>query len=282
MAEKRIGMIGAASFVGERLRPLLEREGYRVTAFSRQGGTDTVSLRTAVKQPVGRIEEWVYLAPIWTLPENFELLENHGGKRLVALSSTSRFTKSESGSAADRALAFRLQEGEEKVRERARMRGWTVAILQPTLIYGLGKDKNVSQIAQFIQRFGFFPIFGKGAGLRQPVHVDDVANACLAALKIREGKINTYILSGEEAVSYRTMVERIFTALGRKPRFIRCPLIVFTLAVRLANLLPSYGDLTTEMAERMNKDQHFDHSAAGIDLKFRPRSFHPVLSDIEA
>lgn len=273
-------MIGAASFVGERLRPLLEQEGYIVTAFSRQGGGGTISLGAAAAAPVGTIEDWVYLAPLWTLPEHFVLLENHGGKRLVALSSTSRFTKKEAGSAADRDLASRLRKGEEQVREQARLHGWTAAILQPTLIYGLGKDKNISLIARFIQRFGFFPLFGSGGGLRQPVHVDDVAMACLAALKIPEGRICTYVLSGEEVVSYRTMVERIFAALGRKPRFIRCPLILFTLAVRLANLLPPYRGLTTGMAERMNRDQHFDHSAAGADLGFRPRSFHPVLSDV--
>ncbi|MDH3329818.1 MAG: NAD(P)-dependent oxidoreductase [Desulfobulbaceae bacterium] len=275
-------MIGSASFVGERLRLLLEKEGYDITAFSRQGGKDTVALHALSTVSVGMIENWLYLAPIWTLPEHFELLEDHGGKRLVALSSTSRFTKIGSNSTSERALACRLQEGEEKVLEWARLHGWTVVILQPTLIYGLGKDKNVTEIAQFIQRFGFFPLFGRGEGLRQPVHVDDVSMACVSALNIPEGRICTYVLSGEDVVSYRTMVERIFTALGRKPRFIRCPLIVFTLAVRLANLFPPYKGLTTEMAVRMNKDQHFDHTAAGTDLGFQPRSFHPLLSDFTA
>lgn len=280
MIEKRIGLIGATSFVGERLTPLLKQDGYQINAFSRRGGNGKVALRQAAAEPDGTIEDWVCLAPIWTVPENFQLFAEHGVKRLVVLSSTSRFSKIDSRSCADRELAARLIRGEEQVLEWAATRDCTVVILQPTLIYGLGKDKNVTEIARFIQRFGFFPLFGSGAGLRQPVFVDDVAAACLAGLRVPSGKKQAYILSGQEVVSYRTMVERIFVALGRRQRFVCCPHLVFALAVRLANLLPRFKGLTTEMAVRMNKDQNFDHLEAKVDLGFNPRSFHPRLSDV--
>lgn len=279
MVEKRVGLIGGASFVGERLHRLLEKNGYLVTVFSRRGGNDTLPLTEAAVIPLGEIENWVCLAPIWTLPENCHLIENHGGKRLVALSSTSRFSKKTSPSLPDRELASRLIRGEEQVLDWARLVDCTHVILQPTMIYGLGKDKNVTEIAKFIKRFGFFPLFGQGRGLRQPVHVDDVAAACFSALQVPPGRKSSYILSGQEVLSYHAMVERIFVALGRKPLFLRCPLWLFTLAVRSANLLPSYKGLTTELAVRMNKDQNFDHKAANDDLEFSPRSFQPHHSD---
>ncbi|HHO48448.1 MAG TPA: NAD-dependent epimerase/dehydratase family protein [Desulfobacteraceae bacterium] len=277
MSEQRTGVIGASSFAGERLLPLLEHEGHAAVPFSRKGGGGTFSLAAGPTEVAGSIPNWIYVAPIWTVSHHFPLLEHFGCRRLVALSSTSRFTKRESSSAADRALASRLREGEEEVAEWARRERRTVVILQPTMIYGLGKDKNVAVIARFIKRFGFFPLFGGGSGLRQPVHVDDVASACLAALNIPEGEVRTYVLSGGEVLSYRTMVERIFTALGRKPRIIHCPLPLFALAVSLARLFPSGRELTTEMAVRMNRDQQFDHSAAAADLEFQPRPFHPRL-----
>jgi len=277
--EKSVGLIGGASFVGERLRLLLEKDGYRVTVFSRRGGSDTISLAEAVVKPVGEIENWVSLAPIWTLPENFHLLEKHGGKRLEALSSTSRFSKRTSPSLSDRELASRLIRGEEQLLDWARSVDCTLVVFQPTMIYGLGKDKNVTEIARFIKRFGFFPLFGQGRGLRQPVHVDDVAAACFSALQVSPGKKSSYILSGQEVLSYRAMVERIFIALGRKPLFFRCPLWLFALAVRSANLLPSYKGLTTELAVRMNKDQNFDHKEAKDDLEFSPRPFQLHHSD---
>ena len=282
MIEKRIGLIGAASFVGESLIPFLKQDGYQITAFSRQGGNGTVSLCQAPVEPIDIIEDWVCLSPIWTVPEHFQLFAEHGVKRLVALSSTSRFTKIVSASFADRELAARLIRGEEQVLEWAAIRDCTVVILQPTLIYGLGKDKNVTEIARVIKRFGFFPLFGQGAGLRQPVHVDDVAAACLAGLSASTGTKQTYVLSGQEVLTYRAMVERIFAALGRRPRFVCCPHLVFSLAVRMANLLLPFKGLTTEMAVRMNINQNFDHMEAQTDLGFSPRPFHPRPSDVMA
>jgi nucleoside-diphosphate-sugar epimerase len=280
VTKKTVGLIGASSFVGEQLQLLLERKGYRVISFSRQGGRGTTPLHMATQKPGEPITIWFYLAPVWTLPEHLHLLEIHGAKRLIALSSTSRFSKKTSPSPSDRALASRLIEGEEQGMKWAGLHGCSLIIFQPTLIYGLGKDKNVTEIARLIQRLGFFPILGAGAGLRQPVHVEDVASACIAALGLPDWKRCAYVLSGKEVLSYRMMVERIFAGLGRKPRFVRCPLFLFSLAVRLLNLFPFVAGPTTEMAVRMNKDQNFDHDEATADLGFNPRPFYPQSSDL--
>ncbi len=277
MRKAGAGLIGATSFVGERVACLLGRAGIPVTPFSRQGGAGTVSL--SLDRPVGIIENWICAAPVWTLPEHFRLLEIHGIQRLVAFSSTSRFTKEFSPSSAERELAARLRQGEEKILAWAEEHGCTVVILQPTMIYGYGRDKNVTAIARCITRLGFFPLLGRGEGLRQPVHVDDVAAACVAALEVPAGTRRSYVLSGAEVVTYRVMVERIFAGLGRKPRFAPCPLAVFILGVRLARLLPRYRGLTTEMAVRMNKNQAFEHREAAEDLGFRPRPFLPECPD---
>jgi hypothetical protein len=57
---------------------------------------------------------------------------------------------------------------------------WT--IFRPTLIYGCASDKNVTTIANFVRRFGFFPAVGRATGKRQPVHADDLAQACVTAI----------------------------------------------------------------------------------------------------
>jgi len=278
--EKRIGVIGATSFVGERLCSYLKAEGYTVFAFSRQGGEGLLPLESVERQPPLSLENWVYLAPIWTIPDYFQFLADHGAQRIVALSSTSRFTKISSSSAADRTLAARLIKGEEQLMIWAERRACGAIILQPTLIYGLGKDKNVAAIANFIRRFGFFPLLGRALGRRRPIHVDDVVSACHAALLLPGKERKSYVLSGGESVPYRQMVERIFAALGRRPRFVRCPLFLFSLAIRLAALVPTGKGLNAEMAVRMNKDQDFDHSAASLELGFRPREFFPQPGDL--
>ena len=87
-------------------------------------------------------------------------------------------------------------------------------------------DRNVTMIARFIRRFGFFPLVGNGKGYRQPVHADDVAAACLMVLNRPITFNRNYNLSGGQTLTFREMVEAIFLALDKKPRIVSIPLIL--------------------------------------------------------
>ena len=189
----------------------------------------------------------------------------------MALSSTSRFTKRDSVAAADRAMAARLAAAEDEVLDWARAHGIAATILRPTLIYDGIHDRNVAAIAGFIRRFGFSPLAGAATGLRQPLHADDVAAACLAAIGC-DGLRDAYEISGGETLPYHEMVSRIFDWLGRPPRLARIPLPLVRAALPVANLLPGLASMAT-MAVRMNEDLVFDHGAAARDFGFQPRSF---------
>lgn len=293
MDEKRVGLIGATSLVGECLQPLLVQNGWRVTAFSRRFLTSNeerikwrqfdsshplaTNLSVDVKE---KIDFWLCVAPIWVLPEHFGLLEAYGVRRVVALSSTSRFTKDHSSDLAEQDVARRLLESEDKLKNWAEAGNVEWVILRPTLIYGLGRDKNIAEIANFIYRFGFFPLLGRGEGLRQPVHAEDVAQACLAALEECDKTNNTYNLSGGDTLTYREMVRRIFIVMERRPRFLTVPLWMFRSALMFMRFLPRYRHWTAAMAERMNSDLVFASSEAVRDLKFCPRPFQPKESDL--
>ena len=203
-----------------------------------------------------------------------------GARRIVALSSTSRFTKTDSSDVAEQALAKRIVDSEQQFITWAEAHGIEWIILRPTLIYGLGQDKNICEIARFIRRFSFFPLlFGKADGLRQPVHVQDVAQACVAGLS---GPIlnRAYNLSGGETLTYREMVTHVFKALGRRPRLLSVPLSAFRVAVALLCYLPRYRNWSSAMAERMNQDMIFDHAEAEKDLGFSPRNFALLPADL--
>ena len=229
--------------------------------------------RLAPQRERGIFRAGFALPPIWVLPEHFALLEAHGVQRVVVLSSTSRFTKDDSSDPAEQAVAHRLIDAEARVQAWAESLGIEYVILRPTLIYGLGRDKNIVEIARFIRRFGFFPLFGKANGLRQPVHAADVAAACLAALQTPCAANHAYNISGGETLTYRDMVVRVFSALGRYPRLPTVPLWVFRLAVSVLCRLPRYRQWSVAMAERMNRDLVFDHAEAAQDLGFKPRAF---------
>ena len=290
MDYKRIGILGATSFVGKCLLPLLIADGWQVTAFSRRKveqssmGVDWRQISPLPNPSFTQAEEtipfWICVAPIWVLTDYFELLEKHGVCRIVTLSSTSRYTKDTSSDPQERAIAHQLIDAEERLRAWAESKDVEWIILRPTLIYGLGRDKNISEIALFIRRFGFFPLFGRAQGLRQPVHAEDVASACFTALITPGVKNQAYNISGSETLGYRDMVSRIFAALGRNPRFVTVPIRTFRLAVAFLRLLPRYRHWSAAMAERMNRDMVFDHANAVRDFGYCPRAFMLSRKDV--
>ena len=278
---KTVGVLGATSFVGACLIPLLIHANYKVIALSRgkqlaQQSVQWLSLpqdNTKLESvPVASVPFWIAVCPIVVVPQYFELLERAGIQRLVVLSSTSRFTKTESSSPLEQEFAASLAHYEQLVEEWAKSRGVQWVVLRPTLIFGLGLDRNINEIARFIQRFGFFPTMGRAVGMRQPIHARDVAKACVSALSSITCN-RAYNISGAETLSYRSMVERVFAFLGRKPLFLPIPLFAFQIAIGCMRVFPRFAKWTPAMAQRMNQDLVFDHSDAIRDLGFKPRRF---------
>lgn len=278
----RVGLLGATGLVGSCLIPLLINSGVQVCAFSRQSFESVIdgitwgNLFELCFANSDQLDQWICVAPIWVLPEYFSLLEASGARRVVALSSTSRFTKDDSTDPEEQAIALKLADAESRLQTWAESKGVEWIILRPTLIYGFGRDKNIAEIAHFIHRFGFFPLFGKANGLRQPIHAQDVASACLAALQAPAAANRAYNISGGETLTYRDMVARVFSALGQRTRLLTVPLWAFSLAMVILRCLPRYRHWTVAMAERMNRNLVFDHSEAEQDLAFKPRAFEQI------
>ena len=199
---------------------------------------------------------------------------------MVAVSSTSRFTREWSSDEREQALGRQFVESEAQLQAWAEGLGVDWVILRPTLIYGRSLDRNITEIASFVRRYGFFPLLGGANGLRQPVHAQDVAAACIAALESGAARNHAYNISGAERLSYREMVRRVFEALGRAPRMLSVPLWAVRVAIACVRLLPRYRGWTAAMAERMNQDLVFDHDEAARDLGYRPRPFRLSAQDV--
>jgi len=290
--EKKVGLLGATSLVGQCLLPLLKQNGWQIKAFSRRPpetacfSTEWIQLKQPACQndfidyPIEKITHWICVASIWVLPDYFRMMEAHGARRVIAVSSTSRFTKSDSADSEEKMTAQKLCESEDRLQTWAQIKGIDWIILRPTLIYGLGRDKNISELFRLIRRIGFFPLAGQAKGLRQPIHAEDLAAACLSALE-KSGVVNrSYNLSGGETLTYREMIKRIFAALGLRPRIITVPLAFFRIAASMLHYVPRYSHWTAQMAERMNADLVFDHADAVRDFNFSPRKFQLTSKDL--
>lgn len=289
MARQPVGVLGATSLVGVCLQQLLPENSWDVMAFSRQPittrNTAHITWRqlaqpSAPNRANEKIDLWICAAPIWVLPEHFKLLSSYGIKRIVTLSSTSCITKKESTDASEQKIVQQLIEGESRVTAWAAANQIEWIILRPTLIYGLGLDKNISEIVRFIRRFGFFPLIGEATGLRQPVHARDVAATCIYTLKALNLKNRTYNLTGGETLSYREMVRRIFLALDRKPRLVTLPFWFFHWAVIAMRCLPRYRHWNSAMAARMNQDLVFDSTELQRQLSFSSGPFLLSTEDL--
>jgi len=285
-----VALLGGNSLTGKCLLPLLTQAGWRVTAFSRQirekVAADVEWRLISTSHPArishreNEINYWICLAPVWVLPNYFRLLDKYGARRVVALSSTSRFTKYDSSDSAEQIIAQRLIDGETQLQKWAEKNSIEWVVLRPTLIYGRGRDKNITEIARFARRFGFFPLLGKANGLRQPIHAEDVAAACLGALQSPEAANRAYNISGGESLSYREIALRIFAALHQKPRMAPVPLTVFKTGLACLRLLPKCRSWSVDMVTRMNRDMVFDHSEAVRDFGFSPRPFRLTPEDV--
>lgn len=215
----------------------------------------------------------IHLAPLWLLPPLLPILGSRKIVRIIGFGSTSLFSKTASADGSERQLAARLGLAEETIARTSHDLEIRWTVFRPTLVYDGVHDGNVAMIRRFIRRYGFFPLLGKARGLRQPVHADDLAQACLQALDHPATFCRAYNLSGGETLEYRAMVERIAATPGRQAHFIRIPVWLFHGGIRLARMLPGQRHLSTEMATRMNVDLCFDHADATRDFGFSPRPF---------
>lgn len=275
-----VGVLGGRSLVGRFLIPRLVSGGHPVAACSRWAAPRSLAggnphwCKPGGPLPPGldTVQTWIAVCPIWATQDWLDWLESVGLERLVALSSTSLTTKADSTDPDERQLAQRIATAEAAVLDSAARRGFTATVLRPTMIYDGHTDTNVAAIAACIRRFGRLPLCGPGTGLRQPVHADDVAQACARAAFHPEPE-TIYPLSGGEQLSFRELVERTCRAHGLPPRTMPLPPWLWRLCVAAARRAGIASGLSSAAGPRMNEDLVFDHAAAQADLGFSPRPF---------
>jgi nucleoside-diphosphate-sugar epimerase len=269
---------GISGVVGQPLVNRLRELGYPVYEISRQPptGGDPWKIHwdlESVDAPgLPTVEYYVHCAPVWVLPDNVPRLASAGVKRIVAFSSSSAISKQDSSDTGERELAERLRSSEDAAIQSCKKLGLSLTLFRPTMIYGFGRDQNVSRIAGILNRYRCGVIAGSGVGQRQPVHVLDLVDAVEKVLQNPRSFDKTYILVGGETVTYREMMRRIFLAMGLKPRIISIPTGIFRGLMRIAGLTGKFR-YTPAMADRMNIDLSYDSNAAVRDFNYSPAPF---------
>ena len=272
-------VLGATSLIGGYLLDRLRAAGVDPVAISRRPPTGEACWLDAdlsdpqLEDALPAVATVFSLSPIWLLPAALPALKANGMTRLVAFSSTSRFTKQASDVPEERAVAASLAQAEAAVAQFCASQGVAWTILRPTLIYDEGHDGNISRLASLIRRFGVLPLSGKGEGLRQPVHAEDLAVGALAAATAPAAENRAYDVVGGENLTYCQMATRVFEGLRRRPAVLSLPPGLFSLMLKAAS--PFLPGATAAMGARMGVDLTFDSSDARRDFGWAPRDFHP-------
>ncbi len=273
----RILLTGATNQLGHAALPLLANEGAEVIALSRD----------ARSAPAARIE-WVQGAlpdampglptldaivsfgPLDGLAEWLSARVDAPASIVVATSSMSAVTKRDSGVPEDRAVAERLLRGEAALQRECERLGMRWTLLRPTMIYGVGLDRNLTPVARRALRSRVFPM-PPGRGLRQPVHAQDVAQAALSAVRNEAASSRIIELGGGERLRVDEMFRRVRASLERSTFPLVVPSVVLPLT---SHLLPRLRGALS----RLDQDLVADNAVAIEVLGVQPRPFRPTMA----
>lgn len=271
---------GLSGQVGDAVRARLGPLSPPLLAYSRTPRTDTPGIHwqqgglDESTPPTGRVDVVLSLGPLDLFARWFER-SALAPARIVALGSTSVHSKPDSPDAGERALAQRLSGAEAQLRRVAGERGAAVALLRPTLIYGNGRDRSLSRLVALARRLPVLPLPRGAHGLRQPVHVEDIAFAVLACARAATALDGAFDLPGGEALSFREMVRRTLRAAAPATRVVVLPDPVFALGVRAGRWLGWLPEGGEGMLSRLDRDLLADPGPARSAFGYAPRTFAP-------
>lgn len=274
-------VFGGSGQIGLPLLSLLRRDGWRISALSRDERADEPGLQwlhggfERLPTLPARVDAIFSCGPLDRFAEWYAR-SDLGATRVIAFGSTSVDTKRGSADPDERDLSRRLRTGEDTVFAHAQQRGAAVTLLRPTLVYGAGRDATLTRIAELARRWGRFPLPRNAHGLRQPVHVDDLAAAAHACLGSDATAGQTYALPGGETVRYRDMIARVLEVLEPPPELIELPSPLFNLALTAAQISGRANGLGEAAVRRMRSDLVFDIVPAQRDFGYAPRAFRPT------
>lgn len=273
-------VFGASGQIGMPLLQRLNERGWRVLALSRDPHSDAP----------GR--HWLQgeFARMPALPDAVDAVFSCGpldafarwyaqsriaAPRIVAFGSTSAMVKHDSEDEHERDLVRRLLGAEAALFAASERRGAATTMLRPTLVYGRGRDATLSRIAALARRYRRFLLPRRADGMRQPVHVGDLADAAFAASRADVAQGRAYDLPGGETLPYRDMVGRVLECLDPPCALVELPMPLFRLALRAARSRGIARDLTDAAVQRMREDLVFDAEPARRDFGYAPRAFVP-------
>lgn len=284
--QARVLVLGATGQIGLFTIPLLLAQGFEVLALSRFGKPawfpefEDVKWITGDAAAPGSLPEPDMLISAGPIHLALLLVRQCAQlQRAVVFSTSSVVSKLASADPGEQRQMQEILAQEEELAASCASGGIALCLYRPTLVYGCGKDGNVSWLANWIRRFGFVPLAGAASGLRQPVHAQDLAEAAVSTLASPAPLTMKAPLCGGSTISFREMVEQIFRGLGKPVRILSLPPWSMVAAAHMCRVIPGLRGPRPQMVRREAVDLVFDDTLPRKVLGYRPRAFAPGAAD---
>lgn len=150
-------------------------------------------------------------------------------------------------------------------------------MLHPSMIYGAPDDRNINRLLRLVQRTPVVPLPDGGRHWVQPVFVDDVVAALVAAVTGPDASGPPIVVAGPRPITYADMVRSCARALNRRVVVAPVPLSLLAGGARLASGLGIRLPFDADEILRTTEDKSFDVSDMRDRLGVTPRSFEEGL-----
>lgn len=281
----RILVAGGTGHTGERLVRRLILAGHEVAFLSRKS-VDHPIVASLLRAGAIHVEgDFLRRWTVWEALDGRDVLvscahirhseaciqacRRTGVKRYLQMSSTRRYTK------------WPCVTSREVIRGEAVMErgGLDHTIIRPTMIFGGKRDANLTRLVEWFRKHRWFPVFGDGRNLLQPVFVEDLVDVMVEALHNSTAIRRDYTVAGPEPLEYMTFLRETARAVGiENPLLPRIPRKPVLLASRLAAPIMGKRGLTAEQIQRLGEDKSADISRAVRELDFSPRSYREAIT----
>ena len=152
-------------------------------------------------------------------------------------------------------------------------------LLRPTMIYGSPKDKNLHKLIRFCYRYQFFPIFGQGNNLLQPIHAEDLAQAIVSVM-LNPNITGAYDLSGGTVITLVELIALVEKILEKSVYPLPIPYALgLWSATIIEKILGKRSPIRREQVLRLQEDKAYPHESATRDFDFAPRSLDTGLRE---
>jgi nucleoside-diphosphate-sugar epimerase len=274
----KIFVTGATGFSGSRVIPLLLQNGFEVRCLYRATSDRSLLPQPEIEWTLGDVSDTQTLSASMRGTDalvNIASLgfghadsiiaaaKSAGVQRAVFVSTTAIFTQLNAGSKTVRMAAETAIQAS----------GLRYTILRPTMIYGSDRDRNICRLIRWLKVLPFFPVFGDGNYLQQPIYMDDVAQAILGSLKSDRTINNSYNIAGKSPLTYNQVIDTIAKQMNKRVWKIHIPSKPVVSLLKLLERIHFPFPIKSEQVLRLNENKDFSYEEAQKDFGFNPRSF---------